>query len=239
MSIQDNLNCLKNLMQLMCCEGVIQPKEKAFLVKAAKEMAVSIDDWGALLKEILRDKIPFYPVSDRAQSIAALQAMVVMAKADGRVEEKEKKFALQFARSIGVNKAEWREAMKNINAENLFAPFQLSGGDLIALTDNFEKLDAFQKVAQDNGAAVQTMDLKAYLQTDIDSQTIVCFHAAPEKDLTVSHCQLLLNKTPDRVICILTRFQGHLVKYLHEAGLKKCIIEPVYAPDILDIFKSC
>ena len=239
MSTQDNLNCLKNLMQLMCCEGVIQPKEKAFLGKAAKELAVSADDWGALLKEVLHDKIPFYPVSDRTQSIAALQAMVLMAKANGMVDEKEKKFALQFAQSIGVSKTEWKDVLNNIDAQNLFAPFQLSGGTLIALTDDFEKLDAFQKVAQDNGATVQTMDLKTWLQTETDSRAIVCFHAAEEKDLTVSRCQLLLKKTPDAVICILNRFQGHQVKYLHEAGLKKCVIEPVYARDITDIFKLC
>ena len=40
----------------------------------------------------------------------------------------------------------------------------------------------------------------------------------------------------EQVSCILTRFQGHQVKYLLEIALKKCIIEPVYARDISDLF---
>ena len=43
-----------------------------------------------------------------------------------------------------------------------------------------------------------------------------------------------LNSGP--VVAILTRYQGHLVKYLHEVGLKKCIIEPVYSNDIEKTF---
>ena len=238
MPSQDATNCLKNLMQLMCCDGKIHPKEKAFLGKAAKELAVSVDDWNALLKDVLRDNIPYYQISDRTKAIAALQAMIVMAKADGNVDEKEKQFALQFAKSIGVSRAEWKELLDNIDAENLFAPFQQSVGIWIVLNDDFVKLDEFRNVAQDNGATVQTMDLKNYLQTETDPQTIICFHAAEEKDLTVSRCELLLNKSENTVVCILNRFQGHQVKYLHEAGLKKCVIEPVYARDISDIFNG-
>ena len=236
MTSQDNTNCLKNLMQLMCCDGKIHPKEKVFLSKAAKELAVSVDDWNALLKDVLGDNIPCYQLSDRTKATAALQAMIVMAKADGNVNEKEKQFALRFAKSIGIRRSEWKELLNNVDAENLFAPFQQLAGNLIALTDDFEKLDEFRNVAQDNGASVQTMNLKTYLQADTDSQTIVCFHAAGEKDLSVSRCELLLNKAPDAVVCILNRFQGHQVKYLHETGLKKCIIEPVYDRDIADIF---
>ena len=47
---------------------------------------------------------------------------------------------------------------------------------------------------------------------------------------------LLLEKCGGKLACILTRFQGHQVKYLLEIGLNKCIIEPVYARDISDLF---
>ncbi|MBC8379190.1 MAG: TerB family tellurite resistance protein, partial [Planctomycetes bacterium] len=226
MPAQDNMNCLKNLMQLMCCDGVIDEKEKAFLYRAAEHLAVSVDDWNALLKEVLGDNIPFYPVSDREKAVAALKAMIVMAQADGQVDEKEKQFALHFAKSMGVNRSEWKELLKSIDTEHLFAPFQLSPGSLIALTDDFEKLEAFLEIAGEYGTVVRTTDLKSHLQTAPLSQTIVCFHAAPEKDLSVARCQLLLKKNSDHLVCILNRFQGHQVKYLHEAGLKKCVIEP-------------
>ncbi|MBL7214272.1 MAG: TerB family tellurite resistance protein [Phycisphaerae bacterium] len=238
MTAPDNMNCLKNLMRLMCCDGVIQPQEKAFLSRAATELAVLVDDWNALLREVISDNISFYPVSNREKALAALKAMVVMAKTDGQVDEKEKQFVLQFAKSFGVSQNDWKEVLSDIDPKNLFGPFQKPPEQFIALTDDFEKLEAFLKVAQDNGAAVQTKDLKAYLRADSDSQAIVCFHASPEKELTVSRCQLLLGKAGERLVCILNRFQGHQVKYLHETGLKKCVIEPVYARDISDILKK-
>jgi hypothetical protein len=48
---------------------------------------------------------------------------------------------------------------------------------------------------------------------------------------------MLLEKCGGKLVCILTRYQGHQVKYLLEIGLKKCIIEPVYARDIVGLFK--
>jgi hypothetical protein len=56
--------------------------------------------------------------------------------------------------------------------------------------------------------------------------------------MTLTRCRMLLDKCGGSVVCILTRFQGHQVKYLHEIGLKKCIIEPVYARDIADLFRT-
>ena len=238
MPTRDAMNCLKNLMQLMCCDGKIHEKEKAFLCKAAAELAVSVDDWNGLLKEVLRDDIPFYPVSDREKAIATLKALMIMAKADGQVDEKQKQFVLKFAKSIGVSRDEWKELLGHIDVEHLFAPFQQPPASMVALTDDFEKLEAFLKVARDYGAVVQTTDLKTGLQSGTLSQGIICFHAVEEKDLTVTRSKLLLDKAPDTVVCILTRFQGHQVKYLHEAGLKTCIIEPVYTRDISDILKN-
>lgn len=237
MSAQDNINCLKNLLQLMCCDKIIYPAEKAFLKKAADQLEVPMDDWNGLLKEVLRDNIPFYPVSDREKAVAVLKALIIMAKSDNQVDTKEKQFVLQFAKSIGVSRSEWKTILQNTDTENLFAAFQAPSGQVLALTDDFEKLDAFLKVGADNGATVKTTALKDYLKTSPPPQAVVCFHAAPDKDLTVSWCQLLLSKTPDALVCILTRFQGHQVKYLHEAGLKKCVIEPVYVRDITDILK--
>lgn len=237
MTAQDNLNCLKNLIQLMCCNKIIHPAEKAFLKTAADQLDISVDDWKGLLKEVLSDNIPYYPVSDREKAIAVLKALVVMAKSDGQVDEKEKQFVMQFAKSIGISRSEWKAVLQNTDTGDLFAPFQPPAGQILALSDDFEKLDAFVSVSRDNGATIQAMELNAYLQTPPSIEVVVCFHAAPQKDLTITRCQMLMNKNPEALVCILTRFQGHQVKYLHETGLKKCVIEPVYARDITDILK--
>jgi len=236
-TITDNLNCIKNLMQLMCCDGTIHAAEKSFLSRAAVELGVQVNDWNDLLKEVLKDGVPLYPVQDRDKAVATLKSMVIMSKADGRVDPKEKTLAVQFAKSIGVKKSEWKQILKDIDLENLFEPFSRTAGNVTAIRDDFEKLDDFLRVAAENGASTETVGLQEFLVVADSGKTAVCFHAAEDKDVTVTRCQMLLEKCGDKLACILTRFQGHQVKYLLEIGLKKCIIEPAYARDISDLFK--
>jgi uncharacterized tellurite resistance protein B-like protein len=238
MSADDNMNCLKNLMQLMCIDGNIRPKEKQFLKTAAEQLDVTVDDWNGLLKEVLRDNIPLYTILEREQGVAALKAMILMAKHDGHLDEKERRYVLQFAKAIGISRREWTALLSTIESENLFAPFQKPQGSLLALTDDFERLEAFQKAVRDYGADIQTCSLNQYMKSESVSKAVVCFHAAPEKELSLARCQLLQGKAGDRLLCILTRFQGHQVKYLHEIGLKKCVIEPIYTRDIIDMLKT-
>jgi hypothetical protein len=85
----DNLNCIKNLMQLMCCDGTIRTAEKSFLSRAATKLGVQVDDWNGLLKEVLKDGAPLYPVQNRDKAVATLKSLIVMSKADGRVDPKK------------------------------------------------------------------------------------------------------------------------------------------------------
>ena len=158
-----------------------------------------------------------------------------MAQRDGQVDAKEKELITTFAKSIGVGRREWKQLLKSIDAETLFAVFRQPTGSVMALSDDFEKLQPFMTVAAENGASVDTVDLQSFVETEVSPRTVVCFHAAADKDATVIRCRMLLDKAPERLVCVLTRYQGHQVKYLHEAGLKKCVIEPVYARDIAEI----
>jgi len=236
-AVIDNLNCIKNLMQLMCCDKTIHAAEKSFLSRAATELGVQVDDWNKLLKEVRKDGVPLYPVQNRDKAVATLKSLIVMSKADGRVDSKEKAFAVQFAKSIGINKSEWKRILKDIDLESLFEPFSKTAGSITAIRDDFDKLDAFLQVAAENGASTETVGLQDFLAAANNPKMVVCFHAAEDKDVTVTRCQMLLEKCGDKLVCVLTRFQGHQVKYLLEIGLSKCIIEPPYARDISDLFK--
>lgn len=233
----DNLNCLKNLIQLMCCDKSIHKREKSFLSRAAKELDVQVEDWNGLLKEVLTNDVPLYPVANRDKAVAILKSMIVMSKADGDIHPSEKQLALQFAKSIGVSKTEWKQILKDIDLETLFEPFTKTTGHIITIHDDFDKLDAFLQVAEDNGAVTDSVDLQTFLQSAYNDLSVVCFHAAEDKDATVTRCQMLLEMCSDKLVCILTRYQGHQVKYLLEIGLKKCIIEPVYTRDINELLK--
>lgn len=233
---QDSLNCLKNLLRLMCCDGKIEPREKAFLARAAQELAVPVENWQTLLQAVLKDSVGCWPIENRTKAAAALKAMIIMAKADGRVDEVEKQFILRFAKAAGISKDEWKQLLLEIDVQNLFAPFQSPSKTLIVLKDDFDNADALLKTARDSGITVRTADVQAFLKMQDQNDGIICFHASPDKDITLTRAVLLLEKTaPSSPVCILTRFQGHQVKYLHEAGVKTCIIEPVYPKDLYAI----
>ena len=91
----DKLNYIKNMIWMMCCDGKIADGEKKFLHKAAKEISVDIADWNQLLKEVLAAGHQLYPIADRDKAIATLQSLVVMAKADGKIDAAEKNYLLK------------------------------------------------------------------------------------------------------------------------------------------------
>ncbi len=232
---QDKLNWIKNLIQMMCCDRRIDKAEKEFLFRAAKELDVRIDDWNTLLKRVLKDERVRYPISDRAKAIAALKSLVVMAKADKKVDESEKRYILQFAKFIGVSNSELKEIVRDIDVETLFRPVRQTSGSITALREDFDKIDEFVEVARENGKEVEVVTFKQFVSPATSSDNVVCFHAAEEKDLTIDRCRRLLDNTCAGVVGVLTRFQGFQVRYLLEIGMTKCVIEPVYSRDVDEI----
>lgn len=232
----DGLNCLKNLLQIVCCDGQINQKEKEFLGKAAKSLQVEVEDWNALLKEVANDRQEIYPINHRERAEATLKAMALMAKVDQEVNEQEKTLLQTFAKSIGVTKEQWKQLLSDLDMASVFEPFQRRLGQLAVLKEDFEKIDVFIKTAEEYGAQTRTLKIMEYLKQPAPEGEMVCFHAAENKERTIQICSALLQKAGQRTVCILTRFQGLQVKYLHEAGLTKCIIEPAYARDIADLF---
>lgn len=235
---QDSMNCLKNLLQIMCCDGSIDREEKKFLSFAAKQLNIEVNDWNAFLQDVLKDGVPMYPVYDRDKAIATLKALVTMAKADTYVDDAEKKYVQDFAKSIGVTKDQWKQILADIQVEEIFKPFQQRSGSLVVLKEDFDQIDAFLTVARENGAVARVAELKPWVESGHQTDEVVCFHASPDKDTSLTRCQMLLDKTGGNAVSVLTRFQGHLVKYMLEIGLQKCIIEPVYPRDIIEIFRT-
>jgi len=234
---QDEMNCLKNLLQVMCCDGEISSREKQFLKFAADSLKVDVPDWNALLKEVMRDGQEIYPLANREKALAALKAMALMAKADQDVNEKEKNLLQSFAKTIGLTKEQWKQVLSELDMATVFEPFGKRLGSMTVLKDDFEKIDAFLKTAGENNVQARTLALADYLSQPTAAEDVVCFHAAEDRDRTVQVCRALLKKAHCRTACVLTRFQGHQVKYLHEEGLRKCVIEPVYSRDIIELFK--
>ena len=240
----DKLNYIKNMIWMMSCDGEIAGREKKFLRKAAKEISVDIADWNQLLKEVVAAGPEVYPITDRDKAIAALKSLVVMAKVDKKVDGREKEYLLKFAKSIGISNDQWKQLSKNIDLEKLFDPFKEPTaastnftGSILALRDDFDKIDEFLAVAADFGVTPRVAGYKEFIAEPSDDSRIVCFHAAPDRVETVSRCTRILKKAGKNTAAILTRFQGHQVQYMLEIGLEKCIIEPVYTQDIINLLK--
>lgn len=237
----DKLNYIKNMIWMMCCDGEIAEREKKFLNRAAKEIDLQMDDWNALVKEVLADETKIYTIQNRDRAIATLKSLVVMAKADRKIDHREKEYMLRFAKSIGLSNEQWKQLSKDIDLKTLLDAFKESPetarqkkvtGTIVVLKEDFDKLDEFTKVAREHELTTHITGFDEFIASPAGQADIICFHASEDKDKSVHRCKRLLEKSPDKTTGILTRYQGHQVKYMLEEGLKKCIIEPVYSQDI-------
>lgn len=241
-NMRDKLNCVKNMIWMMCCDGQIADREKKFLKCAAEEIALEVDDWNGLVKEVLADGGRIYQIEDQTRAIVTLKSLLVMAKADRKMDPREKEYVLRFAKSINITNSQWKNIRKGIAMEGLFDPFKETAsaakpaGAVIALKDDFDRIDEFAEVARDKNVTTRIVGFDEFIAGAGGQENIVCFHAAENKDESVRRCKELLDRSGPKTVSVLTRYQGHQVKYLHEQGLKKCIIEPVYSQDIDKLF---
>ncbi|HIJ72215.1 MAG TPA: hypothetical protein HPP87_12780 [Planctomycetes bacterium] len=243
--MEDKINYIKNMIRMMCCDGEIAHREKKFLARAAREIGAQVDDWNLLLKEVLAEGARLYPVSSRDKAIATLKSLIVMAKADKKVDDIEKEYILRFAKSIGVSNSEWGRIKSKIDIGTLFEPFKKeaeatklkkTAAGITVLKENFDRIDDFTNVANQLAITTKIVGFDEFITGAGGKEDIVCFHAAEDKDESVLRCKELLARSGERTVAVLTRYQGHQVKYMLEEGLKKCIIEPVYTNDIDKLF---
>lgn len=239
---QDKLNLVKNLIRMMCCDGEISSREKKFLARTAKEVELKVDDWNSLVKQVNSEASALYPIDDKERAVATLKSMIVMAKADKKVDEQEKKFLLQFAKSVGVSNAEWKQINKHIQLTTLFEPFKTDlregSAGVTVLKEDFDKLQEFTETARDNGIKIRNSTFDEFMAGDGTGADMICFHASEDRQATVRKCKALLDKCGQRTVTVLAQFQGYQVQYLLEIGLKKCIIEPVYSNDFEKMFSA-
>lgn len=235
--VQDRWNCLKNLIRMMCVDGEVAGREQKFLLHAARELELPVENWDALIREVEGDSAPLYPIRSEARAVAALKALLLMAKMDRQVDEREKELLRKFAKSIGVTGAQWRAILEEARVPGLFEPFCKALGSLVVLEEDFESLEPLRAAAEAVGVTVEVTSYGAYMQSAPIPEA-VCFHATADRAASVEKCRALRRKSQARVVAVLTRYQGFQVRYLLEEGIDQCIIEPVYGRDLEMIFSK-
>ncbi len=240
-SEKDRISCLRNLIRMMCVDGSVSGREKRFLAQAAGQLGLEIKDWNGLFKETLaaRDKLDEF--EDRAAGIAALKAMVVMAKADKSIEPEEKDLLESFAKSLGVSRSEWATIVKDIDVDDIFDVFRdakqrLAGRTVLIVKEDFDKVDVLLETLENNDVRGTVVGLDEFLRGQGAGDTPVFLHAGHSREVSLERYRKAAEKAA-RVVPILTRYQGAQVKYLLEAGAKTCIIEPVYPRDLEEVFE--
>lgn len=241
-SEQDKMSCLKNLIRMMCVDGAVSGREKRFLAQAAGQLGLEIEDWNGLLKEVLAKKDRLDEFEDRAAGIAALKAMVVMAKADKRVEPEEKDLLESFAKSLGVSTGEWATIIRDIDVDDIFDVFRdakerLAGRTIVVVKEDFDKVDVLLETLENNDISGRVVGFDEFLHGQGAGDTPVFIHAGHSREVSLERYRKAAEKAA-KVVPILTRYQGAQVKYLLEAGAKTCIIEPVYPRDLEEVFEN-
>jgi len=240
---QDRVNWIKNLIQLMCCDGRIADREKAFLRKIADQLKVKFPDWNLLLKCVLHNARVRYPISDEATALAALKSLIVTGNADGKIDDNEKRYILSFAKVLNLSSRQLKDVVKDMaqtsarKEEPAFVPSAASqaAAHIAAAKDDFDLLDDFIEVARELGRTVAVTTVDNLISGKTPSAGIVCFHAAAQPADTIARCKLLQGVASLPLVGVLTRHQGHHVRYLLELNIPKCVIEPIYPRDVEQI----
>lgn len=196
------------------------------------------------MKEVIAGNGQLYSISNRDKAIATFKSLIVMAKADKNIDEQERQYLSRFAKSLGLTNRQYKAIAKEIDLSCLLDPFKpnstskpATSSRIIAIKENFDKIDDFTEVAREKDVDTKISGFEDFLTGSTPDTDIICFHAAENKDESVKRCKHLLTKVGDKTAAVLTRYQGHQVKYLREIGLTKCVIEPVYAHDIDNLIK--
>jgi hypothetical protein len=237
---RDKQNCLKNLLTMILIDGEVDRREMDFLKNAAAKLEIAVADWKQLVRLVQEDGTPVYPIEDRTFAVEVLKALMAMARKDDRVEDAEKRLLLVFSKSIGISRAELKEALALSAKDGLFDPPERADTTFLVITTDFEKIDDFVKTFEGSGVGVKLVEYKDALHGDaLKGLTIVCLHGAIDQETTVKRCSNLLHKNKDLfIVPILGRYQGNYVKYLHEIGIKRCFVEPVFPIDVANILRD-
>jgi len=95
---------LSAMVQAMCADGVVDPKEEALLQHFARRNGIPEEKVREIVAAVRADA-PLYLVPSRDETIALLGAMARMVLADGKITNEERKLLDQFSESQGCTRA--------------------------------------------------------------------------------------------------------------------------------------
>jgi hypothetical protein len=236
---QQRQHCLNNLALMLLADGEVSPQEMDFLQKAAGVLGVESDDWPGYLRSMEKDETTVYPIEDRSFARKVLSAMAEMARRDGKYDAAEQQLLHLFVKACALSTEEVADILPPAPGQSP----QPDGGAqqrMLVVTTDFEAVDTLVTVLERCGVVVATREYQEVLHGHaLGDHTIVCLHGAVEKDTTIKRCDNLLHSYPGlTVVPILGRYQGHQVKYLHEIGIPRCIVEPVFPADVTHILED-
>ncbi len=236
MEADDRRNCNRNLIAVAGADGRLESGEKDFFLKVSEKLNISSRELPILFQEVQRDGILFYPIQSREFAAKTLKMMLAMARVDGSLDVSEKRIITAFSKAIEQD----RESLASHVAESgeersPETPVETSAFSSIAIcviTDHFEKLDEFIE-------ALQPMDVvqASYLDFLRDpTGDVVFMHATEKRKATVGRLEKMQASCSMPIVPVMNRFQGAQIKYAHELGLSRCMIEPMLKTEVVPLF---
>lgn len=90
---------------------------------------------------------------------------------------------------------------------------------IAAVKDDFDQIDEFVQIVREHGREVCILTLDDLLSRKEPACGIICFHAAGQPADTVQRHNRLRDAAAAPLVAVLTRYQGHHVRYLLELGV--------------------
>lgn len=233
MDAEDGRNCIKNLIAVAAADRKLDSGEKEFFLNVFKKLEIPSGELPILFREVRGDGLPFYPVKSREAAIKTLKMMLTMARADGSFDVSEKKIIHAFAKAIGFDRealaGKVAESGEESSSETPETPTDFSWLNIRVITDHFEKLEEFMGSLESmNASGASFLDFLREPSGDI-----VFMHAVERRKATVTRLEKIQKICSARIVPIMTRFQGDQIKYVHDLGIPRCMIEPVLKNEVI------
>ncbi len=225
-----------NAHLLARADGRTSPEEQRLLDLLAEQLGVTPEERARWISECGPDAV-FLPMRDQAEAREILGLMIQLAGADGLVLATEKQALLRAGKVMGLPAGEldvlvqaMTGAHLSLAATEAVRSAAASQALVTVLSDHYESLPQLLDASAGLPLDVRTLDA---LKARRPPPEHVVFHALDDRQASLEIVARVRRAAPKaRIIPVVRRDQGYLVSYLLEAGVQRCIVEPVYPGEL-------
>lgn len=228
-----------NMLLVANADDGVDDAERGFLRTFVERSGITAGQVAAWTGELRAGRARFVPVDSPERADEALGLMVAVASADGTLGVNERRALLAWGRVMGLERdalvervrERWgADVLGELFPEPAPAGATPHGARVLVLSEHFERIDAFIEAGAGFDFEVRERAAFTDLPGDVD---FVVFHVAEAREASIATLERLRAALPGALpVAVANRHQAFQISYLLEAGVHRCMVEPIYPGEL-------